>query len=163
MASRITDQSSVCSILCLDWQQRNIKGPCYCPFMRGIHWWPQTDNNMENVSIWWRHNEIVQAQEINAHIISIGPHEKKRSWARFNTVIIQLEDSQPVLIISFHLLKIQYFFLILTRSLIRSPSSNQMHYNEHHNVSNQRKIECFFSSLSRLTTMLLSTLQMSIV
>ena len=40
MASGITGKSSVCSTFCLDWQQRNIKGPCYCPFVRGIHRWP---------------------------------------------------------------------------------------------------------------------------
>ena len=37
MASRITGQWSACSVICLDWQQRNIKGPRYCPFVRGIH------------------------------------------------------------------------------------------------------------------------------
>ena len=25
-----------------DWQQRNIKSPHYCPFVRGIHWIPHT-------------------------------------------------------------------------------------------------------------------------
>ena len=39
MTSRVTGDSSVCSAVCSDWQQRNIKGPRYCPFVRGIHWW----------------------------------------------------------------------------------------------------------------------------
>ena len=30
----------VCSTVCSGWQQRNIKGPRYCPFVRGIHRWP---------------------------------------------------------------------------------------------------------------------------
>ena len=34
MASQITGQSSVCSTI---WQQRNIKGLHYCPFMRKSH------------------------------------------------------------------------------------------------------------------------------
>ena len=40
MESPITGQSNVCSTLCLNWQQRNIKGPRNCLFVRGIHWWP---------------------------------------------------------------------------------------------------------------------------
>ena len=43
MASRITGQSSVCSSVCSDWQQRNIKSLCYMymPFVRGIRRWPE--------------------------------------------------------------------------------------------------------------------------
>ena len=37
MVTRISGQSSVCSTVCVDWQQRNIKGLCYCPFVLGIH------------------------------------------------------------------------------------------------------------------------------
>ena len=63
MASRITGQSSVCS----DWQQRNIKSPRDCHFVKGIHRSAvvvsgglpaQRDSNPENVSLWWRHNAI---------------------------------------------------------------------------------------------------------
>ena len=61
MASRITDQSSVCSAVCLHRQQRNIKGPRPCLLVRGNP--PvtggipsQRDSNAENVFIWWRHN-----------------------------------------------------------------------------------------------------------
>ena len=60
MASRITGQSSVCSTGFSDWQQRNIKGWRYCPFVRGIHRWPVDSPHKgtvtENVSMWWRHN-----------------------------------------------------------------------------------------------------------
>ena len=65
MASRITGQSSVCSTVCSHWQQkRNIKGPCYSPFVRGIHQWPvdspaQKHSNAENASIWLRHNRLL--------------------------------------------------------------------------------------------------------
>ena len=34
--SQIAGQSSVCSTVCLDWQQRDIKGLRYCPFVRRI-------------------------------------------------------------------------------------------------------------------------------
>ena len=40
MASWNTGQSSVCSAMFLDWQENNLKGPGYCPFVRGIYWWP---------------------------------------------------------------------------------------------------------------------------
>ena len=40
MAFRITCQSSVCSTICLDRQQRKITGPCYWHFATGIHQWP---------------------------------------------------------------------------------------------------------------------------
>ena len=40
MAFRVTGQFSVCSAVCLDWQQRHIKGPRYRPFVKGIHRWP---------------------------------------------------------------------------------------------------------------------------
>ena len=47
----ITDQSNVCSTVCSDCQQRNIKGPRYCPFVRRSHcdqWFPtQKESNME--------------------------------------------------------------------------------------------------------------------
>ena len=39
MASRITRQSSVCSTVCSDWQQRSIKCPLYCPCVRRINRW----------------------------------------------------------------------------------------------------------------------------
>ena len=39
MASRITRQSSVCSTVCSDWQQRNIKCPLHCPCVRRINRW----------------------------------------------------------------------------------------------------------------------------
>ena len=35
-----TGQMSVCLILCLDWEQRNIKSLHYCHFVRGINRWP---------------------------------------------------------------------------------------------------------------------------
>ena len=64
IASQITSRSSVCSALCFDWQQRNIKGPRNCPFVRGIHQWPvdslhKGDSDVENVPIWWCHNGFV--------------------------------------------------------------------------------------------------------
>ena len=37
MPSLITDQSSVCSTVSSDKPYRNIKGPCYRPFVKGIH------------------------------------------------------------------------------------------------------------------------------
>ena len=59
MASRITGQSNIYSTVCSDCRQRNIKGP-YCPLVMIIHcdrWFPtQKESNMENASIWWRHN-----------------------------------------------------------------------------------------------------------
>ena len=39
MVSQITSQSSVCSTVRSNWQQKNIKGPCCYPFARGIHQW----------------------------------------------------------------------------------------------------------------------------
>ena len=70
MASRITDQSSVCSTVCSDCQQRNIKGPRYCPLVMKLHcdrWFPtQKESNMENASIWWRHNGLKDT--MTAHI-----------------------------------------------------------------------------------------------
>ena len=58
----ITDQSNVCSTVCSDCQQRNIKGPRYWTFVRRSHcdqWFPtQKESNMENASIWWRHNGL---------------------------------------------------------------------------------------------------------
>ena len=38
--SRNTGQLSVGLTVSSDWQQRNINGPRYCPFVRGIHRWP---------------------------------------------------------------------------------------------------------------------------
>ena len=72
MASRITGQSSVCSTLCLGWQQRDIKCPRYCPFVRGIHqltgrFPAQRDSYAENVSIWWRHNGLWRPPVIVDH------------------------------------------------------------------------------------------------
>ena len=68
IASWIAGQSTVCSTLCLDWQQRNFKGLCYCPFVGGNP--PVTGGfphkgtvtremfpfGNGNVSIWWCHN-----------------------------------------------------------------------------------------------------------
>ena len=66
----ITGQSNVCSTVCSDCQQRNIKGPRYCPFVRRIHcdqWFPtQMESNMENTSIWWRHNGLKDT--MTAHV-----------------------------------------------------------------------------------------------
>ena len=60
MASRVIGQSSVCSTIRSDWQQRNSTGPRHCPVVRGIHrspWIPRTKGQKRrNVSIWWRHN-----------------------------------------------------------------------------------------------------------
>ena len=62
MAFRITGQSNVCSTVCSDCQQWNIKGPRYCPFVMRIHcdrWFPtQKESNMGNASIWWRYNGL---------------------------------------------------------------------------------------------------------
>ena len=70
MASRITGQSNICSTVCTYCQQRNIKGPRYCPFVRRNHcdrWFPtQKESNMENASIWWRHNGLKDT--MTAHV-----------------------------------------------------------------------------------------------
>ena len=50
MTSRITGQSSVCWSLWLHWQQRNIKCPRYCLFVRGIHGWPVNFPNKGTVT-----------------------------------------------------------------------------------------------------------------
>ena len=39
MSSRITGQQTVCLTFGSDKQHRNIKGPYYRPFVKGIHWW----------------------------------------------------------------------------------------------------------------------------
>ena len=39
MASRLIGQSSACLASCSEWQQRNIKGPCYCSYVKGLHQW----------------------------------------------------------------------------------------------------------------------------
>ena len=39
MSSRITGQQTVCLTFSSDKQHRNIKGPYYCPFVKGIHRW----------------------------------------------------------------------------------------------------------------------------
>ena len=82
---RITGQLSACSKVCLDWQQRNIKGLRYCPFVRKIHqqltngWIPaQRDINTESVSIWWCYN---------------GKKEQRSAWEQttsFRTIIHNL-------------------------------------------------------------------------
>ena len=70
MASLITGQSNVCSTVCSDCQQRNIKGPRYCPFVMRSHcdrWFPtQKESNMENAFIWWRHNGLKDT--MTAHV-----------------------------------------------------------------------------------------------
>ena len=76
MASHITGQSSVCWTGCSDWQQRNIKGLCYCPFVRGIHRWlvdspHKWDSDAENVSIWWCHNVQYDPEELSAFTTEI--------------------------------------------------------------------------------------------
>ena len=63
IASRITDQSSVCS----DWQfaQADTKGPRFCPFPPVTGDFPaQRDSNAENVSIWWRHNVEIKREVV---------------------------------------------------------------------------------------------------
>ena len=69
MENGITNQGSVCSTVCSDWQQRNMKGLSYYPLVRGIHQWPvfscTKDSNMKNVSIWWRHNVLWAFAEAN--------------------------------------------------------------------------------------------------
>ena len=76
MASRITGQSNVCSTVCSDCQQRNIKVPRYYPFVMRIHcdrWFPtQKENNMENAYIWWRHNGLKDT--MMAHISYYAIH-----------------------------------------------------------------------------------------
>ena len=62
LASWITGQSSVCSTLCLDRQQRNIKG-VLLPFCEGnppvSGGFPaQKDSNADYVSVWWRHDGL---------------------------------------------------------------------------------------------------------
>ena len=70
MASRTTGQSNVCSTVCSDCQQWNIKGPRHCPFVVRIHcvrWFPtQKESDMENASIWWRHNGLKDT--MTAHV-----------------------------------------------------------------------------------------------
>ena len=39
MSSQITGQQTVCSTLSSDKQHRNIKGPYYRPFVKGVHRW----------------------------------------------------------------------------------------------------------------------------
>ena len=58
LTSRITGQSHVCSAVCLEWQQRNIKGLHYCPWGESTvdQWITRAE---KNVSIWWRHNDTL--------------------------------------------------------------------------------------------------------
>ena len=51
MASRITEQSSVCSTVYSDWQQRNIKDQHCCSFVRGIHRWT-VDSSDKGTATW---------------------------------------------------------------------------------------------------------------
>ena len=54
----ITGKSSSCSTVCSDWQKRNIKGPSYCPIVRGIHRWPMDSSHKGTVTRkWWCHND----------------------------------------------------------------------------------------------------------
>ena len=85
-ASGITGKSSVCSV-CLDWQQSNIKGQCYCPFVRGIHHrWPMDSPHKgtvtRNVPIWWRHTGNGLPSQQNAYIqVLLGKSaEPSRAW-----------------------------------------------------------------------------------
>ena len=59
MASQITGLTIVCSTVCSDADQRNIKAPRHWPLwweFTGYRWIPaQRASNAENVSIWWRH------------------------------------------------------------------------------------------------------------
>ena len=64
MTSEITRVSSVCSTVCSDADQRKHQSSALLAFVRGIHRWPvdtphKWTSNAENVSIWWRHNEII--------------------------------------------------------------------------------------------------------
>ena len=51
MASRITRPSSVCLIVCSGSQQRNVKVPLHCPFVRVIHWWTEDSPHERTVTL----------------------------------------------------------------------------------------------------------------
>ena len=50
MSSRITGQQTVCSTLNSDKQHRNIRGPYYRPFVKGIHRWRVDSSHMGTVT-----------------------------------------------------------------------------------------------------------------
>ena len=94
MASRITGQSNVCSTVRSDCQHRNIKGPRYCPFVMRIHcdrWFPtQKESNMENASIWWRHNGLKDTMTAHVSYYAIFSCLRLRQWPV--TYLITLSD-----------------------------------------------------------------------
>ena len=64
MASRITGKSSICSTVYGDYQQRNINGPCHCPFVRGIHRWPMHSRRNGQLSKKIPFNDVIM---VNIH------------------------------------------------------------------------------------------------
>ena len=60
MASRITRQSSVCSTVCSDWQQRNITLLSLCEEHQPVtgRFPAQRDSIAENIFIWWSYHAM---------------------------------------------------------------------------------------------------------
>ena len=61
MACQIAGVSSVCSAVCSAQIKENIKAPCHWPLW-GETSGHKTANNVENVSIWWRHHVMWSGQ-----------------------------------------------------------------------------------------------------
>ena len=63
MASQLTGVSMVCSIVCSGAGQRKHQSSAPLAFVRGIHRWPVDSPHKgpvtRNVSIWWRHHEML--------------------------------------------------------------------------------------------------------
>ena len=111
MVTRISGQSSVCSTVFVDWQQRNIKGLCYCPFVLGIHWcgWiPHTKGQCSS-----------KCHDIHIHIAC---------WATLLGLMLQGCNSLLSL-----LRFTQWFVIYLTASLYQDPTVS----NCQKNVANQ--------------------------
>ena len=96
MASRITGQSSVCSTVTSHWQQkRNIKGPCYSPFVRGIHQWPVDSPHKSTVTrkmlpfdyvtigCWWTRAELAPRHPESSGSADLIDTEMVHTWERY--------------------------------------------------------------------------------
>ena len=94
MGSQITSQSSLCLIICSNWQQRNIRGLCYCPFVREIHRWaadslhkgtvsqkmyPFDDVTMKMYKLLWQF--LCLSGLYNLHTKALISNDVKMQWA----------------------------------------------------------------------------------
>ena len=106
MASRITGQSSVCSAVWLDRQQRSIKGSSYCPFVRGIHRWPVdyrwtiNDRSIDDRSIYMTDRPatdksyMIDQLEINQQMAWINYRSTEKQFINCQTMIDRWSSTQ---------------------------------------------------------------------